>query len=109
MKFPYLKKEVYKSGSELEERLKQSPGYVSVVLTDNDMNPGKKGIDLIELYSESVWKNVPMILYTGRKDLVSESSLEKAFYCLEKPSNLSEICSVVEKALRAYDKSNSFE
>lgn len=106
-KFPYLKQEFYTTGSELEERLKQSPNDVRVVLTDNHMKQGRDGEELIKLYSKNSWKRVPMILHTGDRRDFSEESSENLFGYLNKPCKPKEIYSMIESALNYYDEINS--
>lgn len=76
--------EIFKTGSELEERLNKGPDGISLVVTDNSMPlkignqtlPGITGYEIIQKYSQrNGFDEVPFVLLSG--DFAESFSLER--------------------------------
>lgn len=99
--FPQFDIEGYRNGGELEKRLQNFPGESRLVLLDNEMFPGKTGLDLIKDYALSdQWKNIPFILcYGGDKGFGKKALEYGAFNYLNKPISIPNFLRNIREAL----------
>lgn len=93
--------EDFSSGRELEKRLNLSIDDSKLILLDNQMSPGKNGLELIKRYSLSdKWKNIPFILCTSDGAEIGREAIENGAYnYLIKPINQSKLIGVIKEAL----------
>lgn len=71
-----------------------------MLITDNHM-PGKKGIFLIEEYSQFIAS--PMILWTGDYEQIKDKAINVgAFACIPKPSIIEEYQRVFDEVLKKH-------
>lgn len=102
------KVEEYENGKALEERLKQeisNPGKVKLLITDNEMPPGRTGSELIRDYSVDL--RFPVIMhYGGERSIGQEAVKNGAFDYLIKglPNNFNQFVEVVGRALNSSSK-----
>ena len=98
--------EFFKSGEVLEGRLKKeitnSNKDIAVVVLDNQMPPGKSGLELIEEYKkEKKFQEVPFILCYGGEESIGKKAVEKgAFAYLIKPYTVQQFVDVLRKVIK---------
>lgn len=105
--FSQFNTESYPSGQSLEERLNKQRGEARLIILDNQMNPGKTGLDLIKDYSSSKnWREVPFILCCSENYTMSCSELAKrameygAFNYIMKPVSIITLIENIKEALK---------
>jgi len=99
---PLYELEIYKSSEELEKRFGLGFEGVSLVILDQTMTPGKKGLELIRQYSgEAKEKGCKMILNTGDDELKEKAKRAGAFDCIIKPVFPNQLEKIISNALNS--------
>jgi DNA-binding NtrC family response regulator len=98
--FPDYETETFVEGDSLKGRLERSVERISLVFTDNEM-PGTSGGRIIKEYSRRAgFEKIPFILcYGGPAEIGEEAVRDGAFGYLLKPTSISDILGMINKAL----------
>lgn len=92
-----LECDLCKNAEQLLERIANT--QYDFVLTDNDMNPGIKGIEAVRMIREmGVYKNTPIYVMSGRE--VGDEALQAgATGYIRKPFKMNRLIKLVERRL----------
>jgi DNA-binding NtrC family response regulator len=82
-------------------QLVEDPDPIAVVVTDFHM-PGANGVAVAH-GARQRHPDIPVVLITGRPDLVSDYEIEPPFVCLPKPFSMDQIVFVVTQVVRRPD------
>jgi DNA-binding NtrC family response regulator len=89
------------SNGEAALQLMEDPDHIAAVVTDYHM-PGANGV-AVARRARQHHPDIPVVLITGRPDVLSGCEIEQPFVCLPKPFALEQIVSVVRQAVRPSD------
>lgn len=101
LNFPDYDLEYVVSGLDLWKRLERGADGLSLVVTDNSMLLGPKGIQIIEEYAQREdFRHVPFILFSADDIFLGEEAVKRGAYSfIQKGSDISEIVAVLRNAL----------
>ena len=103
-KFTGYEVEIFPDGNSLVSRLEKNVNDVFLVFTDNSMPPGPKGSEIIKKYGKyPKFSKIPFVLcYAGDKEIGEEAVQNGAFGFIEKPFDIEQFISIIQKALDRY-------
>jgi DNA-binding NtrC family response regulator len=99
--------ELFSNGNSLVGRLEKDVSNVALILTDNRMFPGPTGSEIIKKYANDARFRglIPFILIFGGDEDIGKKAVEDgAFYYLLKPYGISQLTSILQRALDEYRK-----
>jgi DNA-binding NtrC family response regulator len=85
------------SNGEAALQLMENPDHIAAVVTDFHM-PGANGV-AVARRARDRHPDIPIVLITGRPDLVSDYEIEQPFVCLPKPFSVEQMVSIVRQAV----------
>ena len=89
--------ETCSSGNELEKRIQERYSDVGVFIIDNQMHPGKTGLEIIHKYSDKK-DMAPFVLQSG--DYIEKPEDYNVASFLKKPYEIDAMIKQVKKALK---------
>jgi DNA-binding NtrC family response regulator len=89
------------SNGEAALQLMEDPDHIAAVVTDFHM-PGANG-DAVAHRARHRHPDIPVVLITGRPDVLSDYEIEQPFVCLPKPFSVERMVSIVRQAVRRPD------
>jgi DNA-binding NtrC family response regulator len=82
-------------------QLMEHPDPIAAVVTDFHM-PGADGVAVAHRARQH-HPDIPVVLITGRPDLVSDYEIEQPFVCLPKPFSIEQMITIVRQAVMRSD------